>query len=178
MGSPSSMRTSICDFFSLYVEDSRQIPRRFSIISSEPIVVPTSIFVLRVASLHVWTAPSVYKRLNFTSIRSNRVTSCRVLLCYPMPPSRRPFNISVMHVPRPGSVALRDGTGREPDCPLIVAFEDAFSLYNPFTGKRVPAAGSGLADEYKQLPNTRLNDGRCVMPLASFAYLAADSTRR
>lgn len=62
---------------------------------------------------------------------------------------------------RPGSIAFREGRGREPDCPLLVSFEDAFSLYNPSTGKRVPAAAAGEPDEYEQLPNTRLNDGRC-----------------
>eukprot|EP00904_Undaria_pinnatifida_P006556 jgi/Undpi1/302/HiC_scaffold_1.g00298.m1 len=62
---------------------------------------------------------------------------------------------------RPGSIALREGGGREPDCPLLVSFEDGFSLYNPSTGKRVPAAATGEPDEYEQLPHTRLNDGRC-----------------
>eukprot|EP00752_Nemacystus_decipiens_P012990 g11494.t1 len=62
---------------------------------------------------------------------------------------------------RPGSLAFREGGGREPDCPVLVAFEDGFSLYSPWTGKRVPAAAHGTVDEYEQLPGTRLNDGRC-----------------
>eukprot|EP00904_Undaria_pinnatifida_P006633 jgi/Undpi1/309/HiC_scaffold_1.g00305.m1 len=62
---------------------------------------------------------------------------------------------------RPGSIALRDEGGREPDCPLLVSFEDGFSLYNPSTGKRVAAAAGGEPDEYEQLPDIRLNDGRC-----------------
>jgi len=61
---------------------------------------------------------------------------------------------------RPGSLAVREGGGREPGCPLVVAFEDGFSLYNPSTSRRVAAAGRGAADEYEQLPGTRLNDGR------------------
>ncbi|CAM9507494.1 unnamed protein product [Ascophyllum nodosum] len=62
---------------------------------------------------------------------------------------------------RPGSLAVREGAVREPDCPLVVGFEDAFSLYNPYTGKRAPAAAPGAPDEYEQLPQSRLNDGRC-----------------
>ena len=55
---------------------------------------------------------------------------------------------------------MREGAVREPDCPLVVGFEDAFSLYNPYTGKRAPAAAPGAPDEYEQLPQSRLNDGR------------------
>ncbi|CAN0443224.1 unnamed protein product [Pylaiella littoralis] len=62
---------------------------------------------------------------------------------------------------RPGSLALREGGGREPGCPLVVAFEDGFSLYDPSTKRRFSAAARGEKDEYEQLPNTRLNDGRC-----------------
>ncbi|CAM9519172.1 unnamed protein product [Hapterophycus canaliculatus] len=65
---------------------------------------------------------------------------------------------------RPGSLAPREGGGigrREPGCPLIVAFEDGFFLYDPSTGRRAPARARGAVDEYEQLPNTRLNDGRC-----------------
>lgn len=62
---------------------------------------------------------------------------------------------------RPGSLAVREGGGREPACPLLVAFEDGFSFYSPSTGRRVSAAARGTVDEYEQLPGTRLNDGRC-----------------
>ncbi|CBJ26783.1 regucalcin [Ectocarpus siliculosus] len=65
---------------------------------------------------------------------------------------------------RPGSLALREGgaRGRKPGYPLVVAFEDGFFLCDPSTGGRVAAAAAaGGEDEYEQLPNTRLNDGRC-----------------
>eukprot|EP00903_Cladosiphon_okamuranus_P015179 g14033.t1 len=62
---------------------------------------------------------------------------------------------------RPGSLAVRGGGGREPGCPLLVSFEDGFSLYSPWTGRRAPATARGTVDEYEQLPGTRLNDGRC-----------------
>lgn len=43
----------------------------------------------------------------------------------------------------------------------MVAFEDGFFLCDPSTGGRVAAvAAAGVVDEYEQLPNTRLNDGR------------------
>ncbi|CAM9454072.1 unnamed protein product [Discosporangium mesarthrocarpum] len=56
---------------------------------------------------------------------------------------------------RPGSLALRNNA----TLPLLVAFEDAFSFYNPETCERVPVEEGG--GEYVQVPESRLNDGRC-----------------
>ena len=75
---------------------------------------------------------------------------------YTPPP---PLRIDAQSI-RPGSLALREGCGREPACPILVSFEDGFSLYSPWTGRRVSAAARGTTDEYEQLPGTRLNDGR------------------
>ena len=80
--------------------------------------------------------------------------------CPLLPPSSLCSFLVVTLGNRPGSFAFRQGGGRVSDCPFLVSFEDAFSLYSPRTGKRVPAAASGEPDEYEQLPNTRLNDGR------------------
>lgn len=92
------------------------------------------------------------------------------LLSFPAQTPQTRGTITVVHAPsrRPGALAVREGGGREPDCPLVVAFEDAFSLYDPCTGKRVAAAAAGEASDYEQLPNTRLNDGRCLMLVLLF----------
>lgn len=73
----------------------------------------------------------------------------------------------VISLVRPGSLVVREGGGREPSCPLLVAFEDGISLYDPCSGKRVPAAEPGAIDDYEQLPNTRMNDGRWACALCA-----------